>query len=134
MPDPLGMGDGERNGVRPRCVVTDEYCLLDVQLVEQRLERGTMVLQGESPELAALGSAVAAPVESDRPSRAQQRQQPIVDAVVVGEAVHQDDRRIVAWDLAHEHSSRRRLHETIMRCQHGVSHGSVSFFFFVFFN
>ena len=127
MRDPLGVGDGERDGVGPRCVVTDEYRSTDAELVEQCLELGDMLLDRESPEIGAIGSAVAAPIEGDRPSRAQQRQQPIIDAVVVGEAVHQDDWRVVTWDLAYEDISLRRLDELITRGQRGFSHGIASF-------
>src|SRR5258708_34122057 len=90
-----------------------------------------MVVQRESPEHGALGSAVAAPIEGDRPSRTHDGQQPIIDAVVVGEAVHQDDWRIVTWDLANEEVSLRRLGEVITRGQRGFSHGSVSLQLFI---
>ena len=109
------MRDGERDGVGSRGVVTDEHRSLDVECVEQSLELGGMLLHGESPELGALGSAVAMPIEGDRPFRAQQRQEPLIDGVVVGEAMHEDDGRIVTGNLANEESAVRRLDEAIMR-------------------
>jgi hypothetical protein len=41
--------------------------------------------------------------------RAQQRQQLLVDAVIVGEPVHADDRRILTWDLAGEATANRHI-------------------------
>ena len=121
MSDPLGVRDGERDGVGSRGVVTDEYRSIDVELVEQSLQLGGMLLQRESPELGALGSAVAVPIEGDRPSRAQQRQERLVDVVVVGEAMHEDDWRIVTGDLAYEEqcrsASRRGDHEVPVQVQ-----------------
>ena len=131
MADPLGVRDGERDGVGSRGVVTDEYRSTDVELVEQSLQLGGMFFQRESPEVGALGSAVALPIEGDRSSRAQQRQEPLVDVVIVGEAVHEDDRRIVTGDLLYEESAVRRLDEPITRSQGGFSHRSMSFQSFV---
>ena len=65
MGDPLGVRDGERNGVRPRSVVTDEYRSIDVEFVEHGLQLGNMFLQRESSEFGALGSPVTEPIEGD---------------------------------------------------------------------
>src|SRR6266700_1225558 len=63
---------------------------------------GPMLLQGESSGIRPAGPAVSEEVEGHGPPRGQPRQEFAVDLVIVGKAVHQDERWVLTCYLPHE--------------------------------
>ena len=69
MGHPLGMGDGERNGIGPGRVVTDKHGAGYAELVEHGHQFGPMFLRRESGGIRAIGPTVSEPVEGHGPPR-----------------------------------------------------------------
>src|SRR5690348_5750895 len=83
-----------------------------------------MFVRTESGWIRAIGPAVSEKVESDNPPRRELRCELAVDAVIVGKAVHQDDRRIPAEYVANEDAAVRRVDSALVgvhiRFRHGL--------------
>ena len=118
----FGVGQGECHGVGPRGVMTDQHAVDDAQLVEDGRQFGSMVLRGETGDIRAIRPAVAEPIEGHGPPRREHRQELVVDPVIVGKAMHQDDRGLLPRILEHVEGSpfmgHRVLDDASVDCGH----------------
>ena len=85
-----------------RRVVTDKYRSGYVEVVEHGHQFGPVVLKGVPGGTRAIGPTVPEPVEGNSAPWGQPRQKLVVDPVIVGKTVHQDDRGILTRYFAHE--------------------------------
>jgi hypothetical protein len=69
---------------------------LDAERVEHGAELAYVVCPAERPGLGAVRPPVAKEVEGHGPPRRQERDEPIVDPAVIGEAEHEDQGRFIA--------------------------------------
>ena len=82
--------------------MTDKYCSGYAELVEHGHQFGPVVLKGEPGRTRAIGPTVPEPVEGNSAPWGQPRQKLVVDPVIVGKTVHEDDRGILTGYFAHE--------------------------------
>ena len=74
--------------------MTDKYCSGYAQLVEHGHQFVPVVLKGAPGGTRAIGPTVPEPVEGNSAPWGQAQQKLVVDPVIVGKTVHQDDRGI----------------------------------------
>ncbi len=126
MRNAFGVGKCELDGLGTGQVVTDQHRAVDVERIEDGRDFRAVFVGCELRRIRTIGPAVPEKVERHSPPRRELRQEIVVDAVIVGESVEQDDRRVFARNLAHEDAAVRRVDESSVGEHICVSHG-VSF-------
>jgi hypothetical protein len=91
-------------------VVGDKCGVLDTEDVEDRGQLVLVVVNDEGAGFGPIRAAVAHEVEGHDAVRGEQATEPVVDPRVIGEAVHQHERRLSAWTVAHIEPSAVQCH------------------------
>jgi hypothetical protein len=105
--------------------VANENGSLDADRVEHGPELVNVVCPAERTGLGAVRPPVAKEVEGHGPPGRQERDEPIVDPTVIGEAVHEDQRRFIAGTVGDVQFSIGGLDLADDGVAAGIDHGGV---------